>query len=340
MGSTLSSSPASLCFVLKLTITLLLTSSIHGIDNHNRIVTHTRQHASEEQIALIDAHTSRQKSSQKYVPKFKGSLNDLGVFKSKESSIIKGNKATEETAKMIAIVLIVTNFETFTCSGTILDSRRILTAAHCFFDPFGDVNAEQIFIVPALVKRNVGPLYVGRYLDVYTTFFPSTLQNDVAVVTINGKFRIPFTSVQLPRTRFKTPAMLTVSAAGFGIIRQNARLSKVVRQVDLELRSVRMCRRRFSPAIWNSIKRTEVLCGVDAANEGRSICGGDSGGPLFLTLEDGNILQIGISSFTEAICSSNGSTSWFTNLKTYSAAVKDHGTGNFELWNRAFTFEL
>lgn len=200
-------------------------------------------------------------------------------------------------------------------------------------------------MVPAQVKRRVGPVYVGRYVDVINSYDPTTIQNDVAVITLNGVIRDDFGTVRLPTSRrMKTPRNDIVTVAGYGRVGNNKRLAHVLRSVDLKLEAVRKCRKRFSTDTWGSIKRKEVLCAVDPDPSGKgkkAFCDGDSGGPLFYyQLKRKRILQIGIASFNENECSSKGATSWFTNLKTYSRAVKDLMKGNLTQWDRRLQYTL
>lgn len=263
----------------------------------------------------------------------------------KRPAIIGGDSANENVVLHHCYIIIRTTSNTNTqCTGTILSADRILTAAHCFFDfATSEFVAAEVYVVVAQLKRRLGPFYVGRYVDILNTYSPTTLQNDVAVISLNGVIRESFRRVTLPRTRERTPRNDTATAAGYGRVRNDVRLSRVLRSVVMRLQTVRRCRVRFTRETWPTLRRKEVLCVVDPDPSGRgtkAFCDGDSGGPLFYERENKRILQIGIASFSENVCSSEGATSWFTNLKSYSRFVKQHLDSNFTVWDRRLEYAL
>lgn len=278
--------------------------------------------------------------AKKSVPEIPANLND--ILDEKSETIIGGNPATENVVlHSCSIMLRRGSGAVFQCSGSILSRKRILTAAHCFFDFASEFAVTEVYVVPAQSKRRLGPLYVGRFVDVLKIYQPETLQHDVAIITINGIIREPIKTVKLPRRGQKTPRNSIATTAGYGQVRQFARLANVLRSVDLRLEAIRKCRLRFDKSIRGTIIREEVLCTVDPDPlGGKSLCSGDSGGPLFYEQSNGRLLQIGISSFTESICSSPGSTSWFTNLKTYSRSIREQKEGNLTAWERRLLVNL
>lgn len=271
-----------------------------------------------------------------------GTLNDL---LSKNPAIVGGDPANENVVRHICYLIIRTTSNTNTqCTGTMLSADRILTAAHCFFNfATATFNAAEVYVVVAQLKRRLGPVYVGRYIDILNSYIPTTLQNDLAVISLNGVIRESFRSVALPRSRERTPRNGTATTAGYGRVRNDARLSRVLRSVALRLQTVRQCRVRFARETWPTLRRREVLCVKDPDPSGsgtKAICDGDSGGPLFYERDNRRILQIGIASFSENVCSSQGATSWFTNLKSYSSLVKQHLDSNFTAWDRRLEYAL
>lgn len=272
-----------------------------------------------------------------------GTITDLLT---KKPAIVGGDPANDNVVRHSCYIIIRTTSNTNTqCTGTVLSSDRILTAAHCFFDfTTSAFNAAEVYVVVAKLKRRLGPVYVGRYVDIINTYIPTTLQNDVAVISLNGVIRESFRRVELPRARLRTPRNGTAFTAGYGRVRNDARLSRVLRSVEMRLQTVRRCRVRFTRETWPTLRRREVLCVTDPDPSGRgtkAFCDGDSGGPLFYEREGNRrILQIGIASFTENVCSSEGATSWFTNLKWYSNSVKEHLESNFTVWDRRLEYAL
>lgn len=236
------------------------------------------------------------------------------------------------------------------CSGTILDNRRILTAAHCVYS--SDIfTVRQVYVVPGQLNVFVSSVYVAKHIDIYHKYNSATLQNDLAIITINGKLNgANLRPVKLPTPGSRTAPGSIVYAAGYGKVNEKGKATKVLRETGLKISPVMSCRNRFHKSLWPTIVASEVICGVDpdsTATSSRSICGGDSGGPLFVK-EGNSFRQVGIASFQELSCTAQGTTSWFTNLNTYASDIVNHpkkiitdrSKSAGKVWQRSFSMKL
>lgn len=264
-------------------------------------------------------------------------------------AIISGIRAPASTSAHVALLYVETESRSvYTCAGTILSPRHILTAAHCVVPASGS-SLRQVYVLPAQQRRKIGPLYVARSVVAHITYNSASLQNDVAVITIQGRFQASSGArpVTLPNAGDKRPRDMI--AAGYGLVGNGKRIANVLRQVPLRIRKVEKCKDRFSDDVWNTIVASEVLCAADHdpdATRSRSICQGDSGGPLFVNVEKNStsanlgMVQFGINSFTESVCSAKGSTSWFTNLRSYVDDIRKLLDGDNSRWTSLYELYL
>lgn len=163
------------------------------------------------------------------------------------------------------------------CSGTIVGSRKIVTAAHCFTST--DASRYQIMVLDhnftehwvRVSSIRVHPQFNRRGLERQTQL------NDIAVV--NAAAALPGDMAVAPVASGSVQGEVT--AVGFG----TGFRGRDLRQVELQAGS-----RQMSPT------GSQILTSIDGG-----ACSGDSGGPIFRKNGKGFVL-VGVISWTSGAC--------------------------------------
>jgi secreted trypsin-like serine protease len=206
------------------------------------------------------------------------------------------------------------------CAGTVIDSRWILTAAHCVFSRrTGGVNG--LRAVTAFAKSNVphsGEARRVKSVVVHPQFRPvprpgkgAGLINDIALLELE-------TSTSAPRQKlaalsgqsaFLAPGtMMTV--IGWGLTKPRRpdedqdpkHLSKVLLKADVPVPQRSACETFLA---FTGAPGDSVFCAGDGKG-GADSCNGDSGGPIFATGPAGEPVQTGVVSWGDG-CALPGS---------------------------------
>ncbi|XP_071050605.1 chymotrypsin-2-like [Onthophagus taurus] len=169
------------------------------------------------------------------------------------------------------------------CGGSILNSRWILSAAHCLTGS-GTVT----FVAGSNQLLSGGTRFSVSRRILHANYNPSTIANDVAVVQLGSN--IAFTTVIQPvsLTTSVVGGNVAVTLAGWGRLSQGGSIPNNLQFLHKSTITNAVCQSRVSP---NPIFATS-LCTTTPSGQGA--CHGDSGGPLVLR---GTFTQAGIVSW-------------------------------------------
>ena len=206
------------------------------------------------------------------------------------------------------------------CTGSILNNKTILTAAHCLLKG----NANNFRIVVGHV--NFQDIPTSYMFEVQTikhnmAFSLNNLNtgNDIGVMILKTAIdfgKLKNVGVVCLASITAVPETEKCVAIGFGVSEQShGDVSKSLKSVILPIQADNVCHSKF-PINVVSIRCAGTL-------NGASTCYGDSGGPLACPLkaDPNTFLQFGITSFGGVPC--NSSYSYFTNVGTYIHWLKD-----------------
>lgn len=177
------------------------------------------------------------------------------------------------------------------CGGSIISNLWILTAAHCLH------NRRQVTLRFGSIHFNSADYsHTTERIINHPNFHTITLNHDVSLVRTNTP--IPLSSgirvIRLPtRNQEHTPFTgQTATVSGWGEVFPGSGTQALLRWVDVRIISNDQCRASFNPgSVVN-----HVVCTLGNGNIHQGICGGDSGGPLFI-VENGVRTLVGVVAF-------------------------------------------
>ncbi len=193
-------------------------------------------------------------------------------------TIIGGEPASQQEFPWVVYIDTRRGF----CSGALIRTTWVLTAAHCVVEPDGSVHAPYAIErgYPSEFEQNtaIGQVLVHPEYD----FRGAGFKYDAALVELLRPFDRSSTVEVLSRAEDAEHVRSGIAVAGMGWGRkENDEWSDDLRHVGLTLWRAEDCRRRYEFSDEEEKVHSLTLCAVGVE---RGINSGDSGGPLLVDL--------------------------------------------------------
>ena len=172
------------------------------------------------------------------------------------------------------------------CGGTVLDSKTILTAAHC------KVQTSHYIMVGKVSRLEGQNVQVSKVINPNPNWNENTMDNDIMILKLSTPLTLgsDVQAICLPSATFEPSVGSTCFTSGWGTTKENGELPTNLQYVGVPVVSQSSCNSAYNNGIT-----ANMICAGFAAG-GKDSCQGDSGGP-FVCIENGKPVITGVVSF-------------------------------------------
>ncbi|XP_013098895.2 venom protease [Stomoxys calcitrans] len=244
------------------------------------------------------------------------------VRKCDQSFIVGGEKADPKEFPFMALLIYQRGGESpsYICGGSLISSKFVLSAAHCFYQPrnpniirlgeldYGrtDDDASPVNIAIKKYTNHEGYNHLGDKF------------HDIAVVELEREVQFNDYIMPICLPLVDGRAFTQFLAAGWGAVKDFGESSSHLLKVKLDIFDDNECLGHIDTDADQAINTTIQMC-AGSHHYARDTCTGDSGGPLFVDHPDYNCLHLilGVTSFSHGGCANIGYPAFYGRISEY-----------------------
>lgn len=211
------------------------------------------------------------------------------------------------------------------CGGSLINSRTVLTAAHCFNSK---TKLENQYVIKLGVynictTESTQIEFKAEKVTIHELYPKKNPYYDIALITLKGDAS-QFTPICLPKYAItKRPREGLVP--GLGVLKYDGNTPCTLQESRLLIHPDAECRSMLSKVEKNISRIINSFC-AGYIQGGIDTCQGDSGGPLQIISNDGRYTLLGIVSFGYK-CAAPGVLGLYTDVSKYLGWIKKHSGG-------------
>lgn len=196
------------------------------------------------------------------------------------------------------------------CGGAIINSRWILTAAHCFI---GGTKANNIYATVGATTLYDGVHHNCSYVQQHPYFNLKTVSYDIALVCVRTPFTFNTLVQAIPLASTYVVGGESAVVSGWGRFYEDGPTTSTLQGVGVKVISNNVCintyRHHPEKSLATTINNGNICTSVV---RGKGFCSGDSGGPL---ASNGKL--IGIVSWSPYGCTYSGYPDVYSSVVVY-----------------------
>ncbi|OLY81097.1 Mite allergen Der p 3 [Smittium mucronatum] len=267
----------------------------------------------------------------KYRPQNLEEKLDRAVVPLNSDRIVGGKLVVANEFPFAAVLKIDVGSSRYTCGGTIISEKFIVTAAHCMYATARGIKPSELEIGVGNPDLTLAGWVKAKKILVHPDYNGLLITNDIALIELNEplSFNDTINRAQIDLSLMKKGSEMTV--IGWGVTSNESKTSsKVLEKTDLYVQDPAKCapvRKDFNS---NDL---DIVCISNTENH-KDTCYGDSGGPALSAVPSGNTGPpnskvkynlVGITSYGDSTqkvvdskgrpeCGSDGATGFYTRV--------------------------